>query len=195
MKRFFKFLTKKDAPKTDHEHKDSQFEVVRFQTESKSDRKPDPSLQNSEKSPSEPIEEFDLVLEEVDSETGQIDEEEDERRKFQRLQREAVLDKEILIYTNNLNTSVNSRDKLLDLSAGGLLLLSSILKEIDDVLILEFRIGTMQFKLKGKVKRRKERVYGLEFVNPPEETIDSIEQLYGCARLNRPRRGMHKTNS
>lgn len=141
--------------------------------------------------PPDLLAEFGLTVWEADFDAN-LDSE-DERRCFQRINRGVFLDQEIAIFTNNLTKNIPSRDMLLDISAGGLLLVSDREMELGDILRLEFRMGTEKFIMQGEVKRRKDRTYGVQFRNPPPEIVESIERLYGSVRLNKLRRGQHRT--
>lgn len=141
--------------------------------------------------PADLLSEFGLTVWEADIDAD-LDSE-DERRRFQRVNRGVFLDQEIAIFTNNLTKSVPSQDLLLDISASGLLLVSDREKDTGDILLLEFRMGSEKFKLKGEVKRKKERTYGVQFLNPPPEIVERLERLYGSVILNKAQRGQHRT--
>ncbi len=141
--------------------------------------------------PAELLEEFGLTVWEAD-----FDPDMDaavERRGFPRIYRGVFLDQEIAIYTNNLTKNVPSRDVLLDVSACGLLFVSGREKELGDILRLEFRMGGEKYIMKGEVMRRNERTYGVRFIDPTPEIVESIERLYGSARLNKAHRGQHRS--
>ncbi len=140
--------------------------------------------------PSDLLEEFGLTVWEADLDTEMVDA--DERRKYPRMNRGNILDEDVLIYCNNITNGVFSRDLLLDISVGGLLLISDNHKEINDQLTLEFLIKTQRFKLKGVVRRAKERKHGIQFIDPLRESTDFIEHLYGSSVLNKSRHREHK---
>ncbi|OIP44347.1 MAG: hypothetical protein AUK28_10670 [Desulfobacterales bacterium CG2_30_60_27] len=141
--------------------------------------------------PADLLAEFGLTVWEADLDEN-LDAE-DERRSYQRINRGDFLDQEIAILTNNLTKNIPSRDMLLDISAGGLLLVSDRRMDFGDILRLEFRIGGMEkVILKGEVKRKKDRTYGVKFISPPPEIVESIERLYGSVRLNKSHRGQQR---
>lgn len=140
--------------------------------------------------PYELLSEFGLTVSETDIDTNMDTEE--ERRYYQRMDSSVFLDPDIAIYTNNLTKSIPSQDMLLDISASGLLLVSDRKMEMGDILLLEFRMVTDKFKLKGQVIRSKDKTRGIKFINPPPEIVDSIERIYGSVRLNKSRRGQKR---
>ena len=139
--------------------------------------------------PADLLSEFGLTVWEADIDP---DMEPTERRGFQRVNRGVFLDEDIAVYTNNLTQGVASRDMLLDISASGLLLISDREKLLGDILLLEFRMGMEKFKVKGEVKRKKDRTYGIQFIDPPPAMVENVERIYGSVRLNKAFRGQHR---
>ena len=130
--------------------------------------------------PQDLMKEFGLNYTEVE-----IDPKDRENRKRVRINRDVFLDEEILIYVSNLDIGNTSRDSLLNISAGGLLLISERNKNIGDKLVLEFRLGQDKITIKGIIRRKEGHEYGVEFINPSDAFIKKIEQTYGALKLGR----------
>lgn len=128
---------------------------------------------------------MDLTLDEADIDDGLVDV---EKRKHMRLNRGHILDEDIKLYCRSITTGKGSNGLVLDISPGGLLMVSKGEHVVGEELIANCRIG-LNFRMKERIKIRmvKGRKYGAEFMNPSEETMTFLTELYGAVALGRPR--------
>lgn len=124
--------------------------------------------------PSAPIDAFDPNLK--------------ERRHHKRIRSNDVVDENIQAHCYNATKLKTGMADIVNLSTGGLLLLSSNrTHEIDDLLIVSCRIGrSFKMKEKARVKTAQGQMFGVQFISPSRETIVFFTELYGAVHMNNP---------
>ncbi|MBU1419550.1 MAG: PilZ domain-containing protein [Proteobacteria bacterium] len=127
----------------------------------------------------------DITLEEADIDKDLINV---AKRKHMRINRGQILDEDIKLYCRDLATGNSNNGLVLDISPGGLLMVSKGEYSVGDELLVSCRIG-LNFRMKEQIKIRmvKGRKYGAEFINPSENTTIFLTQLYGAVGLGKPR--------
>lgn len=127
----------------------------------------------------------DLILEDTERDQNLT---KGERRKHTRINCDLILDEEIKIYCRDPKTEKGSKGIVLDISPGGLAMVTKKKYVFGDELLIKCRIGT-HFRMKEeiKVKMVKGSKCGAEFINPSEKTTTFLTQLYGAIALGRPR--------
>ncbi len=124
-----------------------------------------------------------LVME--DSNTiGKV--ENDERRRHRRVLHSKILNDDIIVYWTNISSGKNSNGVVVDISPGGVLMVSPSSHSVGDELILQGTIGTsFKFKEKGVVRSSNDGKYGIEFINPTPETTSFLNQLIGAVGMEK----------
>ena len=110
-----------------------------------------------------------------------------ERRRHKRIHREDVVDGEVKVLCYNATQKKNGTATIVDMSTGGLMLMtSSDTHRIDDLLVVTCSIGAI-FKMKEsvKVRRASDKIYGVEFISPSPETMNFFTNLYGAVHLRK----------
>lgn len=127
----------------------------------------------------------DITLDEADMDADLVNV---AKRKHLRINRGQILDEDIKLYCRDLTTGKTSNGILLDISPGGLLMVSKGEHAVDDDLLVSCHIG-LNFRMKEQVRIRmvKGRKYGVEFIKPSKNTTTFLTQLYGAVGLGRPR--------
>lgn len=124
-----------------------------------------------------PIESY--VAEKVDS----IDEFEStdvDSRIHKRLRTDVILDEDIVGHCFNATKSKNGSVTIVDFSTGGMRLVSTNKHDVDDLLIVNCKIGSeFQIKEKVRVKNASGTDYGVEFVSANVETVAFLSELCG----------------
>ena len=123
---------------------------------------------------SDPIDEFDPNVK--------------DRRHHKRILSNDVVDETIQAHCYNATKLQSGMADIINLSTGGLLLLSSNrAHEVDDLLIVSCRIGrTFKMKEKVKVITAHGNNFGVQFISPSRETIIFFTELYGSVHMNNP---------
>jgi len=105
----------------------------------------------------------------------------EERRHYQRIQRNDVVDEKITAHCFNATTMKNSSATIINMSAGGLLLEINTPLSINDLLIINCQVGR-NFKMEEKVRVKtvNNSQYGVEFISPAFKTVDFFKELYGA---------------
>jgi anti-sigma B factor antagonist len=131
-----------------------------------------------------------ILLEIDDGETKEVDN--DERRKHRRINHQQILDEKLIAYATNTNTGKNSTAIILNISPGGILMVSTSHHSIGDELLIRSIIGK-NFKLKelAVIRSSSDGKYGLEFIKPSKETITFLNQLTGAVMLGHGDRIRH----
>lgn len=108
-----------------------------------------------------------------------------ERRHYQRIQQNVVVSEKITAHCFNATTMKNHKATIINMSAGGLLLKVKSQQSINDLLIINCRVGR-NFKMKEKVKVKSvnNQLHGVEFISPSQKTIDFFMELYGAVHLS-----------
>lgn len=110
----------------------------------------------------------------------------DERRKYRRIISKQIMNEDIIVHCTNRSTGKRCTGVVLDISPGGLLLVSPSRLAIGDEFILEGRIGrTFRFKEHTVIRNCRDGKYGLEFIKPSRQTTSFIHQLTGSVMLTK----------
>ncbi len=110
----------------------------------------------------------------------------DERRQHRRVNHEKILNEDIVVYWTNVSTGKNSTGVIVDISPGGILMVSPSRHAIDDQLILQGTIGTtFKFKEHAVIRSCRDGKYGLEFIKPSPDTTSFLTQLIGSVRMDK----------
>ena len=109
-------------------------------------------------------------------------------RKHKRVPYHRILNEEIVGQFYNTDTMKSGTARVVDLSSGGLKLAIDLSVDVGALLIISCRVG-MNFRMKEKVqvRNRHGNHYGVEFINPKQETVRFLTQLIGAVRLSRER--------
>ncbi len=107
-----------------------------------------------------------------------------ERRKFKRIGHKNILNEDIIFKCINKKTGKHSMAVVINISPGGLLIVSPSKLSIGDKVILEGRIG-VNFKLREQaiVRNCRKGTYGLEFIDPLERTKSFLLRLTGSVMM------------
>ena len=109
-----------------------------------------------------------------------------ERRKHQRLDKKQILNEDIIVRGRNLMTGKSLTAVILNISPGGLLLVSPAKLTVGHEFILEGRIGrNFKFREQAVIRNNRDRKYGLEFIRPSEKTTAFLHQLTGSVMLSK----------
>lgn len=108
-----------------------------------------------------------------------------ERRKHRRITNKQILSEEIIVYCTNRSTGKRSTAIVLDISPSGVLVVSSSKLSFSDEFIMEGRIGrNFKFRERAVIRNCREGKYGLEFIEPSQETTSFLHQLTGSVMLS-----------
>ena len=132
----------------------------------------------------EPQKQETAAPEEDESELAEVIEQE-ERRKYRRIDNKQIMDEEITLYCKNTDTGRRHRAVVLNISPGGLRITSSAKHlSVGDKLLVEGRLGK-NFKFKEYAVSRSclENDYGLEFINLSSKSIQFLDQLSGAIEM------------
>jgi len=107
-----------------------------------------------------------------------------DRRRFRRINHKYILNEDIILKCINKKTGKHSMIVVIDISPGGVLIVSPSNLSIFDKVILEGRIGA-NFKLREQaiVRNCREGKYGLEFIDPLERTKSFLLELTGSVMM------------
>lgn len=112
----------------------------------------------------------------------------EERRKYRRIISKQIMNGDIIVHCINSATGKRSTGVVLDISPGGLLLISTSKLSVRDEFIIEGRIGTnFRFREHAVICNSREGKYGLEFIKPSRQTTSFLNQLTGSVMLTRSR--------
>lgn len=109
-----------------------------------------------------------------------------QRRKHRRIDCYQILDEDLMVYCSNSKTGKQSTGIVLNISPGGMFMISTSPHKEGDTLIIQGNIGKL-FKLKEEAVIRycRDGRYGLEFLNPSERTVLFLNQLIGSVGLRK----------
>ena len=109
-----------------------------------------------------------------------------ERRRHQRINHKQIVNEDIIVYCTNTMTGKRSTAIVLNISPGGLLLVSPTKYNVGDECIVEGSVGR-NFKFKELVQVRQvfEGKYGLEFMKAAPETTRFLHQLTGAVIMRK----------
>lgn len=104
-----------------------------------------------------------------------------ERRRHQRINHKQIIDEDIIVYCTNTSNGNRSTAIVLNISPGGLLLVSPTKYGVGDECLVQGSVGR-NFKFKELVIVRQvfEGKYGLEFMKAAPETTQFLNQLTGA---------------
>lgn len=140
--------------------------------------------------PEEDEDDWAILLEVDDGEVEEV--ESDERRRHRRIGHRQILDEDLVAYCTNTSTGKNSTAVILNISPGGILMVSTSHHNIGDELLIRSIIGK-NFKLKELtvIRSCRDGEYGLEFTKPSKETSVFLNQLTGAVILEHGDRFRH----
>lgn len=109
-----------------------------------------------------------------------------ERRRHQRISHKQIIDEDIIVYCTNIKTGKRATAIVLNISPGGLLLVSPTKFVIGDECIVQGTVGK-NFKFKEQVVVRQvfQGKYGLEFMKATPETTQFLNQLTGAVIMGK----------
>lgn len=107
-----------------------------------------------------------------------------ERRKHRRVMNKQILNEDIVVHCTNTSTGRRTTAVALDISPGGLLLVSPSKLIVGDQFVMEGRIGVnFRFKEYAVIRNTREGKYGFEFIKPSGKTTAFLNQLTGSVVL------------
>ncbi len=128
-------------------------------------------------------EDWAILLEMEDGEAEEV--ETGERRKFRRINHRQIVDDDLFAECTNTTKKKHSTALILNISPGGLLLVSSSQHSVGDEIIIKGAVGkSFQLQESTVVRSCRDGHYGLEFTNPSENTRAFLHQLTGAVGLN-----------
>ncbi len=109
-----------------------------------------------------------------------------ERRRHQRIDHKQIVDEDIIVYCTNTSSGKRSTAIVLNISPGGLLLVSPTKYDVGDECLVEGSVGK-NFKFRERVLVRQvfEGKYGLEFMKAAPETTRFLHQLTGAVIMRK----------
>lgn len=109
-----------------------------------------------------------------------------QRRKHPRINCYQILDEDLMVYCSNVRTGKESTAVVLNISPGGLYIISTDFHETGDTFIIQGHIGkTFKLKEQAVIRFCSNGRYGLEFLNPSEKTVLFLNQLIGSVGLKK----------
>lgn len=107
-----------------------------------------------------------------------------DRRRFRRIDHKHILNEDITLKCVNQKSAKHSMAVVVDISPGGVLIVSPSKLSIGDKVILEGRIGAnFQLREKAIVRNCRKGKYGLEFIDPLEKTKSFLLELTGSVMM------------
>jgi len=109
-----------------------------------------------------------------------------EKRRHQRISHKQIVNEDIIVYCTDTRTGRRSTAIVLDISPGGLLLVSPTKFDVGDECIVKGSVGK-NFKFNELVQVRQvfEGKYGLEFMKASPETTRFLHQLTGAVIMRK----------
>lgn len=125
------------------------------------------------------------LMKESDQIDDEIKPEFKEKRRHRRVHYKDVVEGKLNVHCYNVTQRKNGTAMIVDMSTSGLLLMtSSDVYEIDDLLIITGTIGTnFIMKENARVRRADIQIYGVEFVSPSLKTKEFFTKIYGAAYM------------
>ena len=109
-----------------------------------------------------------------------------ERRRHKRIKNKQITNKEIIVFCTNIKSGRRTSAVVLDISPGGILLLSPTKFTVGQKFIVEGTVGKVfSFKEQAIIRQNLEGHYGLEFLNPSPETTQFLHQLTGAVIMGK----------
>lgn len=111
-----------------------------------------------------------------------------ERRRHQRISHKQIVNEDIIVYCTNIRTGKRATAIVLNISPGGLLLVSPTKFAVGDECMVQGSVGK-NFKFKEQVVVRQvfQGKYGLEFMKATPETTQFLNQLTGAVIMGKGR--------
>jgi anti-sigma B factor antagonist len=111
---------------------------------------------------------------------------ETERRKYRRINNKQILNEDIIVHCTNIANGRRSTSIVLDISPGGLLLVSPSKLTLGQEFIIDGRIGrNFKFRERAVIRNCRDGKYGLEFMDLSEKTALFLQQLTGSVVLSK----------
>jgi anti-anti-sigma factor len=109
-----------------------------------------------------------------------------ERRRHQRISHKQIVDEDIIVYCTNIKSGKRTTAVVLNISPGGILLVSPTKYSVGDICIVQGAVGR-NFKFKEQVRVRQvfQGKYGLEFMKAAPETTQFLNQLTGAVIMGK----------
>ena len=109
-----------------------------------------------------------------------------ERRRHQRINHKQIVDEDIIVYCTNTSNGKRSTAIVLNISPGGLLLVSPTKYNVGDECLVQGSVGkNFRFKELVVVRQVFEGKYGLEFLKASPETTQFLNQLTGAVIMGK----------
>ncbi len=107
-----------------------------------------------------------------------------ERRQHRRIDCFQILDEDIMVRCHNIRTGKHSTGIILNISPGGLYIISTAPLKTGDSFVIQGDIGKI-FTLKEQavIRSGHDGRYGLEFVNPSKKTTQFLNELIGSVNM------------
>ena len=108
-----------------------------------------------------------------------------ERRKHRRITNKQILNEDIIVHCTNTADGRRTTSVIINISPGGLLLVSPSKLTVGHEFIISGRIGpNFKFRERAVIRNSRDRQYGMEFVGLSEKTRSFLQQLTGSVVLS-----------
>jgi len=108
-----------------------------------------------------------------------------ERRKYRRITNKQILNEKIIVHCTNIADGRRVTSVVLDISPGGLLLVSPSKLTVGHEFIISGRLGqNFKFRERAVIRNCREGKYGVEFINISDKTRSFLQQLTGSVVLS-----------
>ena len=108
-----------------------------------------------------------------------------ERRKYRRILNKQILNDDIIVHCTNTADGRRTTSVILDISPGGLLLVSPSKLTVGQEFIIAGRIGpNFKFRERAVIRNCRNGKYGFEFIRISEKTRSFLQQLTGSVVLS-----------
>jgi len=109
-----------------------------------------------------------------------------ERRRHRRISHKQIVNEDIIVYCTNIRTGKRATAIVLNISPGGLLLVSPTKYAVGDTCIVQGSVGrNFKFKEQVVVRQVYQEKYGLEFMQATPETTQFLNQLTGAVIMGK----------
>lgn len=109
-----------------------------------------------------------------------------EKRRHKRIKNKQITNKEITVFCTDIKTGRRATAIALDISPGGILLLSPSKFTVGREYIIEGTVGKIfKFKERAIIRQDFGGKYGLEFLKPSSETTQFLHQLTGAVIMGK----------
>lgn len=108
-----------------------------------------------------------------------------ERRQYRRLTNKQILNDDIIVHCTNTADGRRTTSIILNISPGGLLLVSPSKLTVGHEFIISGRIGpNFKFRERAVIRNCRDGQYGLEFIGLSEKNRSFLQQLTGSVVLS-----------